>query len=150
MIDLEDLKEGMELDGVVRNVVDFGAFVDIGVHHDGLVHISEISNGYVGHPSEALKVGDKVKVKVIGVDVDKQRINLSMKQASGAAPRPQPQKRENFGKRPHDAQNNGAHGNRPHGDRKDRRGNDRRNDERRDNRSLDDMLAALKNKFSKH
>lgn len=150
LIDLKDLKEGMELDGVVRNVVDFGAFVDIGVHHDGLVHISEISNGYVGHPSEALKVGDKVKVKVIGVDVDKQRINLSMKQASGAAPRPQPQKRENFGKRPHDAQNNGAHGNRPHGDRKDRRGNDRRNDERRDNRSLDDMLAALKNKFSKH
>ncbi len=76
---IEDLKEGMELTGTVRNVIDFGAFVDIGVHQDGLVHISQISDKFIKHPSEALKVGDIVKVKVIAVDVKKQRISLTMK-----------------------------------------------------------------------
>ncbi len=76
---IEDLKEGMELTGTVRNVIDFGAFVDIGVHQDGLVHISQISDKFIKHPSEALKVGDIVKVKVIAVDTKKQRISLTMK-----------------------------------------------------------------------
>ncbi len=81
LLSLADLKEGMELDGVVRNVIDFGVFVDIGVHQDGLVHISQISDGYIKHPSEALKVGDKVKVKVLGVDTVKNKISLTLKTA---------------------------------------------------------------------
>lgn len=76
---IDDLKEGMELTGTVRNVIDFGAFVDIGVHQDGLVHISQISDKFIKHPSEALRVGDIVKVKVISVDAKKQRISLTMK-----------------------------------------------------------------------
>lgn len=76
---IEDLKEGMEFTGTVRNVIDFGAFVDIGVHQDGLVHISQISNRFIKHPSDVLKVGDIVKVKIISVDVKKQRISLTMK-----------------------------------------------------------------------
>ncbi|NLN82418.1 MAG: RNA-binding transcriptional accessory protein [Clostridiales bacterium] len=76
---IEDLKPGMELDGTVRNVVDFGAFVDIGVHQDGLVHISQITNRYIRHPSEAVKLGDIVKVWVLGVDAEKKRISLTMK-----------------------------------------------------------------------
>lgn len=79
IMDLKDLKVGMELTGTVRNVIDFGAFVDIGVHQDGLVHLSEMSNNYVKHPSEVVKVGDVVTVRVIGVDVNKNRISLSMK-----------------------------------------------------------------------
>ena len=76
---IEDLTIGMEMTGTVRNVIDFGAFVDIGVHEDGLVHISQICNHFIKHPSEVLKVGDIVKVKVISVDVQKKRIGLSMK-----------------------------------------------------------------------
>lgn len=76
---IEDLKEGMELKGTVRNVIDFGAFVDVGVHQDGLVHISQITNRYIKHPSDVLKVGDIVTVWVIGVDVAKKRISLTMK-----------------------------------------------------------------------
>ncbi len=79
VITMEDLKEGMQFSGVVRNVVDFGAFVDIGVHQDGLVHISQISDSFIKHPSEVLKVGQKVEVKVIGVDLAKKRISLTMK-----------------------------------------------------------------------
>ena len=79
ILSMEDLKPDMVLDGVVRNVIDFGAFVDIGVHQDGLVHISQISNSYISHPSDVLKVGDKVKVKVLSVDLDKKRISLTMK-----------------------------------------------------------------------
>lgn len=81
LLSLEDLKVGMILKGTVRNVIDFGAFVDIGVHQDGLVHISEICDRYIKHPSEELTVGDIVNVKVIGVDVEKKRISLSIKQA---------------------------------------------------------------------
>ena len=69
----------MELTGTVRNVIDFGAFVDIGVHQDGLVHISQISNKYIKHPSEVLSVGDIVKVRVLSVDEKKNRISLTMK-----------------------------------------------------------------------
>jgi uncharacterized protein len=79
ILDLEDLKPDMVLTGTVRNVIDFGAFVDIGVHQDGLVHISQICDKYIKHPSEMLSVGDIVKVKVLSVDVKKKRISLSMK-----------------------------------------------------------------------
>lgn len=74
-----DLKTGMELTGTVRNVIDFGAFVDIGVHQDGLVHISQITDRFIKHPSEVLKVGDVVKVWVLGVDEQKKRISLTMR-----------------------------------------------------------------------
>ena len=80
VMSIEDLKEGMQLKGTVRNVIDFGAFVDIGVHQDGLVHISQITNRYIKHPSEILKVGDIVDVWVIGVDTKKNRISLTMKE----------------------------------------------------------------------
>ncbi len=79
VLDLSDLKEGMILTGTVRNVIDFGAFVDIGVHQDGLVHISQISDKYIKHPSEVLSVGDIIKVKVLSVDVAKKRIALTLK-----------------------------------------------------------------------
>ncbi len=79
VLDIKDLKEGMELKGTVRNVIDFGAFVDIGVHQDGLVHISQICNKYIKHPSEVLKVGDIVNVKILSVDADKKRISLTMR-----------------------------------------------------------------------
>ena len=81
VLELKDLQPGMVLTGTVRNVIDFGAFVDIGVHQDGLVHISEIADRYIKHPSEALSVGDVVKVRVLGVDEKKKRISLSVKQA---------------------------------------------------------------------
>ena len=79
ILSMEDLKPDMVLDGVVRNVIDFGAFVDIGVHQDGLVHISQISNSFISHPSDVLKVGEKVKVKLLAVDLQKKRISLTMK-----------------------------------------------------------------------
>lgn len=79
IMDINDLVVGMELTGTVRNVIDFGAFVDIGVHQDGLVHISEISDNYVKHPSDVLKVGQVVKVRVLSVDVKKNRIGLTMR-----------------------------------------------------------------------
>ncbi len=79
VLDIKDLKEGMELKGTVRNVIDFGAFVDIGVHQDGLVHISQICDKYIKHPSEVLKVGDVVNVKILSVDPNKNRISLTMR-----------------------------------------------------------------------
>ena len=79
ILKLEDLKEGMILTGTVRNVIDFGAFVDIGVKHDGLVHISEMSDKYIKNPSDIVSVGDIVKVKVIKVDMERQKVGLSMK-----------------------------------------------------------------------
>lgn len=78
VLEMEDLKEGMILKGTVRNVIDFGAFVDIGVHQDGLVHISKMTKRYIKHPLEAVSVGDIVEVKVISVDLKKKRIGLSM------------------------------------------------------------------------
>ena len=77
---MKDLKPGMELQGTVRNVIDFGAFVDIGVHQDGLVHLSQICDKYIKHPSEVLKVGDVVTVKVLSIELDKKRISLTMKE----------------------------------------------------------------------
>ena len=80
VLDMKDLKPGMELMGTVRNVIDFGAFVDIGVHQDGLVHLSQICSRYIKHPGEALKVGDIVKVWVLSVDSAKKRISLTMRE----------------------------------------------------------------------
>jgi len=79
VLEMKDLTPGMELKGTVRNVIDFGAFVDIGVHQDGLVHVSQMSEKYIKHPLEAVSVGDIVKVKVLSVDLEKQRISLTMK-----------------------------------------------------------------------
>lgn len=126
LLDIKDLKEGMELTGVVRNVIDFGAFIDIGVHHDGLCHISEISDKYIRHPSEALTVGQTVKVKVIGVDTVKNRINLSIKGASGyVSQKTSGQQR--------------THGRSGAGKSEKRNGRD----------NLDEMLKALQNKFNR-
>ena len=81
VLEIKDLKPGMELTGTVRNVIDFGVFVDIGVHQDGLVHISQVCDKFIRHPSEVVAVGDIVKVVVLDVDEKKHRISLSMKQA---------------------------------------------------------------------
>ena len=81
VLEIKDLKPGMQLTGTVRNVIDFGVFVDIGVHQDGLVHISQVADKFLKHPSEAVKVGDVVKVVVLEVDEKKKRISLSMRQA---------------------------------------------------------------------
>lgn len=82
ILDIKDLKDGMILQGTVRNVIDFGAFIDIGVHQDGLVHISEMSNKFIKHPLEVVSVGDIVTVKIINIDMDKNRIALSMKECN--------------------------------------------------------------------
>ena len=79
ILEMKDLKPGMVLKGTVRNVIDFGAFVDIGVHQDGLVHISQMTDKYIKHPLEAVSVGDIVDVKIISVDLAKKRIALTMK-----------------------------------------------------------------------
>lgn len=84
ILDINDLKPGMELMGTVRNVIDFGVFVDIGVHQDGLVHISELAERFVKHPSEVVKVGDVVSVRVLSIDLAKKRISLTMKQQKQA------------------------------------------------------------------
>ena len=78
VLDIGDLKPGMALTGTVRNVIDFGAFIDIGVHQDGLVHISRMADRFIRHPSEVVKVGDVVKVWVVSVDARKKRIALTM------------------------------------------------------------------------
>ena len=79
VLEMKDLKPGMVLSGTVRNVIDFGVFVDIGVHQDGLVHISQVAKHKVAHPSEVVKVGDTVKVAVLDVDEKRKRISLTMK-----------------------------------------------------------------------
>ena len=78
-MELKDLKPEMVLTGTVRNVIDFGAFVDIGVHEAGLVHVSQLADRFVRHPSQVVKVGDVVKVKVLEVDMKRKRISLTMK-----------------------------------------------------------------------
>lgn len=80
VLKIEDLKEDMVLTGTVRNVVDFGAFVDIGVTEDGLVHISHLSDKYVKHPKEIVQIGDIVKVRILDIDIERGRISLSMKE----------------------------------------------------------------------
>ncbi len=95
--EMSDLKDGMELEGAVTNVTNFGAFVDLGVHQDGLVHISELSHKYIQDAREAVKVGDIVKVKVIGVDAKMKRISLSIKALipkPQRPPKPQPPKKK--------------------------------------------------------
>ena len=79
VLEMKDLKPGMILKGTIRNVIDFGAFVDIGVHQDGLVHISQICDKYIKHPLEVVSVGDIVEVKIMSVDLAKNRIQLTMK-----------------------------------------------------------------------
>ena len=76
---MKDLKEGMILKGTVRNVIDFGVFVDIGVHQDGLVHISQITDKYIKHPLDVLSIGDIVEVKIISIDIPRKRIGLTMR-----------------------------------------------------------------------
>ena len=92
LLELEDLKPGMELQGTVRNVVDFGAFVDCGFHDDGLVHVSKMSNGYIKHPLEAVSVGQIVKVWVLEVDLAKSRLQLTMIDPEAPKPEPKPKK----------------------------------------------------------
>ena len=79
VLSMEDLRPDMILTGTVRNVTDFGAFVDIGVHQDGLVHLSQLADRFIRHPSEVVSLGDVVRVKVLAVDVKKKRISLTMK-----------------------------------------------------------------------
>jgi uncharacterized protein len=84
----KDLREGMELEGVVTNIVAFGAFVDVGVHHDGLVHVSQLADRYVGDPNQVVRVGQRVKVRVMSVDLPRNRIALTMKTQAGTDGRP--------------------------------------------------------------
>ena len=79
ILKIEDLKEGMVLQGTVRNVVDFGAFVDIGLKRDGLVHVSEMGEGFIKNPHKIVSVGDIISIKVIGIDLERERIKLSLK-----------------------------------------------------------------------
>ncbi len=118
VMELKDLTPGMELMGTVRNVIDFGAFVDIGVHEDGLVHISQIGDKFIKHPLEAVKVGDVVKVWVLDVDLQRGRISLTMKDPS----------------KPHEKQNNkGRKSNRPK--------NDRPRNNKKEEKSLNDLVG---------
>lgn len=100
VMEIKDLKPGMELVGTVRNIIDFGIFVDIGVHEDGLVHISQITNRFIKHPLEAVKVGEIVKVRVLDVDVKRSRISLTMRLNDEEEKKQKPKKKEN--KRPKD------------------------------------------------
>ena len=94
VLDLKDLKPGMELQGTVRNVVDFGAFVDCGVHDDGLVHVSKMSKKYIKHPLEAVSVGQIVKVWVLDVDLKKSRLQLTMIDPNDTTPNPRENKKQ--------------------------------------------------------
>lgn len=90
ILDIKDLEIGTKLDGIVRNVTDFGAFVDIGLHSDGLVHKSQMANYFVANPVDVVKVGQQVKVKVIDIDLEREKVSLSMKDDSGSqTPRPE-------------------------------------------------------------
>ena len=151
LMDINNLKEGMEIVGTVRNVIDFGAFVDIGVHQDGLVHISEISNDYIKHPSDALTVGDIVTVKVIGVDPAKNRISLTIKGASNAK-----SKSESTVKDPKlldrkDKKNNKDF--KAGNNKGNFKGNDKAgfkgNKPKKPEQNMDDLLLKLQNKFNR-
>ena len=150
VLELSDLKPGMVLKGTVRNIVDFGAFVDIGVHQDGLVHISHMTDKYIKHPLEVVSVGDIVDVEVLDVDVKKERIALSMRighgDVAGETGKPSKEKKE---ERKSESRHGGnkPKGNRPDrkkGDRKDgRRGGDRRDDRGGNNGSFGSSLSGL-------
>ncbi len=139
LLDIKNLTVGMTLPGVVRNVIDFGAFIDIGVHQDGLVHLSEISDSYIKHASQVLKVGDNVTVRVIGVDLDKNRIALSMKDPNA----PKPTKKPQGDNKPR------GNGNRPNGNK----GNYNKNRPKKSKPPVDnydDKLKELLAKYKKH
>ena len=145
VLDIKDLKPGMILKGTVRNVIDFGAFVDIGVHQDGLVHISRMTDRFIKHPLEVVSVGDIVEVRVIEVDVAKQRISLSMRlDDDGSSPKP------SGGARPTNASDNRRNGDRRgSNDNRDRRNNDRGSKNSREEfapGTIGYMLAHQKNK----
>ncbi len=145
VLDIKDLKPGMILKGTVRNVIDFGAFVDIGVHQDGLVHISRMTDHFIKHPLEVVSVGDIVEVRVIEVDVAKQRISLSMRlDDDGSSPKP------SGGARPTNASDNRRNGDRRgSNDNRDRRNNDRGSKNSREEfapGTIGYMLAHQKNK----
>ena len=121
VLKMEDLKPGMKLKGTVRNVIDFGAFVDIGVKQDGMVHISEMGNSFVKNPHDVLSVGDIIDVYIKSVDKDRQRIALTMRNPDGAAAVKSPNK-----------PNNGSHSN-----------------TKNEPASFDSQLALLKQRFGK-
>ncbi len=130
ILEIKDLKPGMILKGTVRNVIDFGAFVDIGVHQDGLVHLSEICERFIKHPLEAVSVGDIVDVQVLSVDEKKQRIQLTMKIGDGKS---QAQKKEERKEKPVKNQNSGKNvngGRNGHAGNKNQRERNRRNNDR--------------------
>ena len=129
VLEMKDLTPGMILKGTVRNVIDFGVFVDIGVHQDGLVHISEICDRYISHPLEAVSVGDIVEVQVMSVDIKKQRIQLTMKIGNSA-----PKKTKSGQKKPSDSQKNKNNG-------QNRRGNEKR-PQRKGNSFFDGIVIS--------
>lgn len=162
-LDIKDLEVDMELDGVVRNVVDFGAFVDIGVHQDGLVHISQIAKFRVVHPSDVLKVGDRVKVKVTEIDLGRNRISLSMKECKNELEIPESYKEEiehqktrrnnnqqgkvyvkNFNNK-RDSKNNKNKFNKKDNDK-----GKNRNKKSNSNETLEEALQKLLNKYGRH
>ena len=141
VLEMKDLTPGMVLKGTVRNVIDFGVFVDIGVHQDGLVHISEICDRFISHPLEAVSVGDIVDVQVMSVDLKKQRIQLTMKIGTGEkASEKKEQKKENTPKeqrtsenRNKDNRNNGKQGSRNQNNNKNHKSNNQgKNGQRRE------------------
>lgn len=125
VLEMKDLTPGMVLKGTVRNVIDFGAFVDIGVHQDGLVHISEICDRYISHPLEAVSVGDVVDVQVLSVDLKKQRIQLTMKIGGG---KPEAQKKEE--RKEKEKEKNSNHNNNKNRSQNGKNQNDRRKNDR--------------------
>ena len=146
LLSINDLKPGMELEGTVRNVIDFGVFVDIGVHQDGLVHISQIADGYIKHPSEVLSVNDRVRVKVLDVDLVKNKISLTMK--TSETPFGKKQKEEKPKKefvKPEKKEFN----NKPFGKNGDNRNKpfNKNNNQKRNEESLEDAIKRLQNKF---
>lgn len=90
IMDIKDLQIGMELQGIVRNITDFGAFVDIGLHNDGLVHKSQIADRFVSHPIDVVSLGQQVKVKVLDIDLEREKVSLSMKTGTAQTSTPKP------------------------------------------------------------
>ncbi|MDP8222233.1 MAG: Tex family protein [Candidatus Lernaella stagnicola] len=133
--EIAHLEDGMILEGVVTNVTDFGAFVDVGVHQDGLVHLSELAWRYVDDATKVIEVGQKVKVKVVAVDMDRKRISLSIKQTVEAPPKPERPPREQRPPRDRQGQGGGRQGDRPRpfkGDRGERGRDERKSGGKRD------------------
>ena len=120
-MDIADLRPGMILKGTVRNIVDFGAFVDIGVHQDGLVHISRMTDRFINHPLEVVSVGDIVEVEVVEIDEKKQRIGLSMLIGKSTADKPGTGKKAAKKESPSDDKTHGKNRGRKQGDGADRR-----------------------------